>query len=248
MGECKSDLEIAAELAERLGIEDFAPCAEKEYLETFLEKTPDLSREIHDPERFRQEGLHRIRLSEPIVAFREQIEDPENHPFPTPSGKIEIFSQRVADMKDRACPAIPKHMAVSEDRNDRLAQKYPLQLLSPHAVNRVHSDLHKIDWLVEVEPHRAWINPVDATPRGIEDRDLIYVFNARGKLAIHAFVTERITPGVISIQEGAWYDPDHEGIDRGGCVNVLTSDAISGGGAAALKTALVQVEKKKKRL
>jgi anaerobic dimethyl sulfoxide reductase subunit A len=46
---------------------------------------------------------------------------------------------------------------------------------------------------------------------------------------------------VISIYEGAWYDPDEEGIDRGGCVNVLTNDAYSPGGAAALKTALVQI-------
>ena len=66
-------------------------------------------------------------------------------------------------------------------------------------------------------------------------------FNDRGKLAIRAWVTKRIMPGVISIYEGAWFNPDEEGIDRGGCVNVLTNDAYSPGGAAALKTALVEV-------
>jgi len=56
-------------------------------------------------------------------------------------------------------------------------------------------------------------------------------------------VTERIMPGVICIFEGAWYDPDEQGIDRGGCVNVLTKDAYSEGGASALNTALVQASK-----
>jgi anaerobic dimethyl sulfoxide reductase subunit A len=96
---------------------------------------------------------------------------------------------------------------------------------------------------MEAEPHVVWINPVDADPRGIRDGDEVYVFNDRGKLAIKAWVTKRIMPGVVSIYEGAWYDPDDEGIDRGGCVNTLTKDEYSPGGAAALKTALVDVSK-----
>jgi anaerobic dimethyl sulfoxide reductase subunit A len=96
---------------------------------------------------------------------------------------------------------------------------------------------------VEVEPHRAWINTVDAQARGIENGDCIYVFNDRGKLAIHALVTERIIPGVICIYEGAWYEPDENGIDRGGCVNVLTDDGYTRGGASTFNTVLVQIEK-----
>jgi anaerobic dimethyl sulfoxide reductase subunit A len=87
------------------------------------------------------------------------------------------------------------------------------------------------------------MNPVDAEARGIRDGDEVYVFNDRGKLAITAWVTRRIIPGVICIFEGAWYSPDEEGTDRGGCPNVLTNDAYSPGGAAALGTCLVQVSK-----
>ena len=122
-------------------------------------------------------------------------------------------------------------------------KKYPLQLLSPHPKVRVHSTLQNVDWLEEVDPHVAWINPVDAEARGIRDGDEVYVFNGRGKLAITAWVTKRIIPGVVCIYEGAWYTPDKEGIDRGGCVNVLTKDAYSPGGAAALKTVLVEISK-----
>jgi anaerobic dimethyl sulfoxide reductase subunit A len=48
---------------------------------------------------------------------------------------------------------------------------------------------------------------------------------------------------VIDVPQGAWYDPDENGMDRGGCANVLTRDAYSPGGANCTNTALVQIEK-----
>ncbi|WP_054029873.1 molybdopterin-dependent oxidoreductase [Desulfatitalea tepidiphila] len=246
LGECKDDLEIATELAAKLDIKDFETHSEEAWLRRLYERSTDLKHHIRDFDRFRQEGIHRIELETPVVAFRKQIEDPENHPFDTPSGKIEIYSQRVADIVDGLCPPIPKYLPTSEDRNDPLSRKYPLQLITPHPRNRVHSEMYKVEWLRETEPHRVWINPVDATPRGIEDGDEVHVFNDRGTIAIIAWVTERIIPGVVSVTEGAWYAPDANGIDRGGCANTLTRDAYSGGGAAVLNTSLVEVMKGKR--
>ncbi len=139
------------------------------------------------------------------------------------------------------CPPIPKYIPDGEHRRHPLAKKYPLQLLSPHPRVRAHSTLQFVDWLEEAEPHAVWINPVDAEARGIRNGDEVYVFNHRGKLAIKAWVTKRIIPGVVSIYEGKYFQPDENGIERGGCVNVLTPDAYSPGGAAALKTCLVQI-------
>lgn len=243
LGECKSDFDIVTEVAERLGIKDFNPYSEDEWLRMFIEKNPETAAQITDYEKFKREGIHRVKLQDPIVAFKGQIEDIEGNPFPTPSGKIEIYSQRVADLNTPLCPPIPKYMSTPEDRNAPLFKKYPLQLITPHPKNRVHSELYLVPWLREVEPHRAWINPVDAKPRGIRDGDEIYVFNDRGKVAITAWVTERIIPGVICIFEGAWYAPDENGIDRGACANTLTNDAYSGGGASVMNTCLVQVDK-----
>ena len=243
LGECKSDLDIATELAERLDIKDFNPHTEDEWLKILFDFNPEYQKHIKDYEKFRKDGIHRVELEKPYVAFQKQIEDPENHPFETPSGKIEIFSQRVVDIDQPLCPPIPKYMQVPEDRFDPLAEKYPLQLISPHPKNRVHSEMYLVEWLREVEPHRAWINPIDAQARGISDGDEIHVYNDRGKVAIPAWVTERIIPGVICIFEGAWYNPDENGIDRGACANTLTKDAYSGGGAAVLNTCLVEVIK-----
>jgi anaerobic dimethyl sulfoxide reductase subunit A len=241
LGECKSDFQIACELSDKLGINDFNSLSEEEWLKQFIEKNPEYAKNIMNYEKFRREGVHRVKLDEPIVAFQEEIKDPENNLFRTPSGKIEIYSQRVAELNNSLCPPIPKYVSTKEDLNDPLIEKYPLQLLTPHAKNRIHSTMYKVDWLREIEPHRAWINPVDSEPRNIKDGDEIYVFNDRGKLAIEARVTERIMPGVICIFEGAWYDPDDEGIDRGGCANVLTNDAHSECGASTMNTTLVQV-------
>lgn len=243
LGECKSDLEIVSELAERMGVKDFNPVPEAELLKMFVENNPETKELIPDYERFKNEGIHRVDLKESIIAFKDQIDDPENHPFDTPSGKIEIYSQRVADLNNPLCPPIPKYMRVPEDRNDPLFEKYPLQLLTPHPKNRIHSEMYKVGWLREVEPHQAWINAVDAKAQGIENGDDIEVYNDRGIVAIKAFVTQRIKPGVVSIFEGAWYMPDENGVDRGGCANTLTRDAYSGGGAAVMNTSLVAIKK-----
>ena len=120
-------------------------------------------------------------------------------------------------------------------------------MISPHPKNRVHSELAEVDWLKEVLPQRAWINTADAEARGIKMGDEIYVWNDRGIIVVEAWVTKRIVKGAIAIQEGAWYTPDENGIDRGGCPNTLTIAEYSPGGASALKTCLVQVGKESPR-
>ena len=244
IGECKSDLRIAEELADKLELEEFEKYPDENKALRFLIKLrEDTRKNIRNIDKFREDGIHRLKLEEPYIAFKEQIVNIENKPFSTPSGKIEIFSQRIADLNDPENPPIPKYMERWEGRYDPLNKRYPIQLISPHPKNRVHSELYLVEWLKEVEPHVAWVNPVDAEARGIKDGDEILVFNVRGKLTIRAWLTERIIPGVICIFEGTWYDPDENGVDRGGCVNTLTKDAYSPGGASALNSCLVDFKK-----
>ena len=190
----------------------------------------------------KRDGYIKIKVDEPFIAFKEQINDPENYPFPTLSGKIEIYCEHLAEMNNPLIPPVPKYLSHDEHYDSPKAKEYPLQLLTVHNKRRTHSSLQNMPWLEEIEAHAALINSIDAKARGIENGDLIDIFNDRGKIRISARVTERIIPGVICIYQGAWYNPDENGVDLGGCGNTLTKDDHSPGGAFFHNSALVQVE------
>jgi anaerobic dimethyl sulfoxide reductase subunit A len=100
-----------------------------------------------------------------------------------------------------------------------------------------------IPWLRECTPQVLWISSTDARARNIKNSDMVIIFNQRGEVVIPAKVTERIMPGVVSMDEGAWFNPDERGVDRGGCCNVLLKDEHSPAGAFCSNTCLVQVQK-----
>ncbi|MFC1945890.1 molybdopterin-dependent oxidoreductase [Chloroflexota bacterium] len=239
IGQSRSHLDICTELAAKLGLTDFNTKTEDEW----LRQVATGGAYITDYAEFKKAGVHRVKSDKPSVAFMQNIEHPAENPFPTPSGKIEIYSERLENMGDPLIPAVPKYIETWESPNDALAEKYPLQLITTHIWRRAHSQYDTIGWLSELEPQAIWINPADALSRGIKDSDMVSVFNARGVIVMRAKVTERIMPGVVDIPEGAWYNPDADGTDRGGSANVLTLDESSPGGAFPTNTSLVQVEK-----
>ncbi|MFH1087161.1 MAG: molybdopterin dinucleotide binding domain-containing protein, partial [Chloroflexota bacterium] len=130
-----------------------------------------------------------------------------------------------------------------ESRNDPLANKYPLQLITTHFKRRTHGQFENLPWLRELQPQAILINAGDAGVRGIRDGDTVRVFNDRGRISIAAKVTERIMPGVVDVPQGAWYDPDDNGADKGGNPNVLTRDHVSPAGAFPYNTCLVEVQR-----
>ena len=238
--ESRSDLEIVRELSKRLGLPPGLAALSEDDLLRGIAGTRD---DIPDFDRMKRDGVVKIKLPEPVVSFKGQISDPESHPFPTLSGRIEIYCDQMAEMGNPLLPPIPQYLSHSESYDAPMAAEYPLQLLTTHYKTRAHSTWHNVPWLREIEPHSVWMNPVDAAARGISNGDMVDVFNDRGRIRIPVWVTERIMPGVVNVSQGAWYDPDDEGVDRGGCANVLTDDAHSPSGAHHMNSALVQVER-----
>ncbi|HFI5669228.1 TPA: DmsA/YnfE/YnfF family dimethyl sulfoxide reductase [Klebsiella michiganensis] len=158
--------------------------------------------------------------------------DPVANPLKTPSGKIEIYSSRLADIaanwqleKDETISPLPVYASTFEGWDDPLREKFPLQMFGFHYKARTHSSYGNVDVLQAACRQEVWLNPLDAEKRGIKNGDMVRVFNARGELRIPAKVTPRIMPGVSAMGQGAWHDANMNGdrIDRGSCINTLTT-------------------------
>ncbi|MCZ9440596.1 DmsA/YnfE/YnfF family dimethyl sulfoxide reductase [Klebsiella michiganensis] len=158
--------------------------------------------------------------------------DPVANPLKTPSGKIEIYSSRLADIaakwqleKDETISPLPVYASTFEGWDDPLREKFPLQMFGFHYKARTHSSYGNVDVLQAACRQEVWLNPLDAEKRGIKNGDMVRVFNARGELHIPAKVTPRIMPGVSAMGQGAWHDANMNGdrIDRGSCINTLTT-------------------------
>jgi len=228
--ETKSDYRICAEIAERLGFgeaytegrnerEWISWCLDR-YRKTRFPDVPSL-----DEFEASNIGVYSRPVTNPAVAFEDFRKAPDKNPLPTPSGKIEIFSQRLYDMNNpEEIPAVPKYIQEWESPFGPEAKKFPLQVVGHHYLARVHSTFDNVDWLREAFPQELFINPVDASVRKIRDGDKVKIFNDRGTVITFCRVTDRIMPGVVALPQGAWWKPDKDGIDRGGCVNVLTSE------------------------
>ncbi len=247
LGECRSDFEICAAIAERLGLRAAYTLGKSE-----LDWLADLlAPAVHeDPtcppfDELRRRGVHVFPQHGPHVAFREFREDPGAHPLQTPSGKVEIYSARIAAMGIAGLPPVARFIPEWEGGPwDAAYSRYPLQAFGHHCQRRTHSIYDNVDWLEESQPQRLFMNPVDAAPRGISDGDQVRVFNDRGEIRLPARVTRRIIPGVVNIPQGAWWTPDADGVDRRGNVNVLTSERPTPGAHGnAQHSMLVEVQR-----
>ena len=177
-------------------------------------------------------------------AFRE---DPEKHPLHTASGKIEMYCETIADFGHSDCPGMPMYLEPAEFLGN--AEDGQLHVVSPHPWYRLHSQMgnsERLRALYQVQGREPiLINSADAAARGIEDGDLVELYNDRGTVIAGAVVSERIMPGVVSIYEGCWPQVDSKGRCNSGLVNFVTSSRPSSGlsQATSANTCLAHLRK-----
>ena len=257
--DCKTIYEMCTELAKRLGVEQLF--TEGKSQEDWVRQTVEDSRPdvpgLPGFDELRKLGVWKTPnpAGSGNIALADFRADPVANPLETPSGKIEIFSSELWEMTqtwefDNPGPgdkltALPEHVDTWEGAVEaRTNTKYPLQVIGHHYKARTHSTYGNVAWMKEAHPQTVWINTLDAAARGIDNDDLVEVFNDRGRIRIPARVTTRIAPGVMSVPQGAWYDPNADGVDVGGSMNTLTSwhpSPITKGNAQ--HTTLAQVER-----
>lgn len=173
-----------------------------------------------------------------IVSLSKFIQKPEENKLPTESGKIEIYSAKLASIARRWDTAkqdvihpLPIY-APGFESHESVTKEYPLQIIGFHCKANVNSTYTDNDIITAATMRMAWINPIDAKARHIKDGDAIRICSARGELQILAKVTSRIMPGVVAIPQGSSYaganNPEAKHpVDLGGCINVLTLDRPS---------------------
>lgn len=226
IGEGRFEYEWLTEVADRLGLKaEFTQGrSHRQWLEYLYNDLRAREPELPEFDQFRAAGVYRYRNNPVKIAFADSVRDPEQFPFPTESGKIELFSPKVyrSEFRD-PFPAIPGYVPPPEGPEDPLAQQYPLQLIGWHTKRRCHSIHDNNPELARVDPQRLWMHPRDAAARGLDTGDLAEIWNGRGKTSAPVWVTEDICPGVVALAQGAWYAPDGTGADTAGSINVLTS-------------------------
>ena len=158
--------------------------------------------------------------------------------FPTPSGKLEIYSAQLAS---EGHDPLPDYVPSRDHDAAKALLDRPLTLLSGAAHHFTSStfgnqpSLRAKQGMPELE-----MSPVDATERGIAEGDAVVVENARGALRLRARITTGIRPGVVVSVKGHWGSLSEGGAN----VNALTSDALADlGGGSTFHSVVVSVRK-----
>lgn len=238
VGEARSDYAIFAALAQQMGFgEAFSEGRDAaDWLRHIYQLSVPRAQadgiELPEFDDFWQQGkLEYARPDAPQILFEDFRRDPEGSPLATPSGKIELFSQTVANFDYEECPGFPFWYEQDYREQQATRDRWPLHLLSSQPRTRLHSqyDHGSVSRKTKISDREPlWIHPQDADARGITEGSIVRVFNDRGAILAGVHLTEDLRPGVVQMSTGAWYDPQDpsqpDSLDKHGNPNVLTED------------------------
>ena len=231
LGEAKPNWEVFRNLAERMGFDD----------ECFRDSDEDIIRQALDSghptlegitlERLKRDGWARLNLPETFAPFADGG-------FKTPSGKCEFYSEQ---LERAGLDPLPAYIPPRESpaTAPELASRYPLQLLSPPANSFLNSSFSNLTSFLKSERHPLIeLNPEDAARRGVEDGEMVRVWNDRGECKLIARLSDRVKPGVAVALAIWWNKLSPEGAN----VNQTVSQALTDiGGGATFYDNLVEV-------
>ena len=208
--ESKSDVDIAAGLAQRLGFGEYFEGGEDDFIDMILDSGNDSIKDI---------TRQKLEKGPMPLTFIPEMDQEFDMPFSTPSGKIELYCEGLVEEGQ----ALPVFLKPLETPLQSSGTKYPLAFIQGHSRFRTHSMFANVASLQALNPGPVVeIHPTDAAARNISDGDLVTVFNDRGRTTLEARLTEGLAPGVVNITQGWWIDQF-----KAGSVNHLTHDVIN---------------------
>jgi anaerobic selenocysteine-containing dehydrogenase len=258
LGESRSNVWLFSELARRMGFTE--PC--------FSDSPDDIIRQALDTGpngHSRNPGMEHITPQLLAEQGHIPLHFAEAHPFlpfssgsvPTPSSKIEFYSETLAAQAEQQAPTperppsrsltsnidpLPSFIPPTESRLGPNAHRFPLEFLPRKADHYMNSTFANLDGHRSMEAltrHKLEMHPADAAPRGIADGDPVRIFNDRGSIDLTAFLSGRVPAGVVAGRlDWAKLSPG------GNNVNALTSERLTDiGGGATFYSTLVEVAK-----
>ena len=190
VGDSKPNTEIFRLIAARMGMEHPALRDTDEDLLRQACETTDARMLGVSLEALLEHGWTRLNVPRPWLPFAEGG-------FPTPSGKCELYSERMKDMGLDPLPAFTPPYEFPEEAPD-LAARYPLTLISSPAHQFLNSTFVNVDALRRAARRpELMLHPRDAEARGIETGMRVTVQNDRGAFTAEARIDEGIRPGVV---------------------------------------------------
>jgi anaerobic selenocysteine-containing dehydrogenase len=185
-----------------------------QWIDAFLTES-----EIPDRDEFKKTGVY-LAPDQERVGLADFASDPAGHPLDTPSGKVELASEDYEH--STGFPAIPTWRGAESD------PRYPLRLLTPKQAGTTHSQNGDRSSPLGPARHELHLHPSDAARRGIGQGEEARVFNEHGAVHVRVCISEEVMPGVVSLDEGVWFDLDESGEDRAGSANLLTGTRGTG--------------------
>ena len=220
-GECLPNSEIFRRLARRLGLTE--PCLydSDEAMARQALDTDAAGRAGITLDRLKRDGWARLEVPRPFVPFADG--------FPSPTGRLEFFSARMAAVGLDPLPTYtPPHEAAEQDTP--LARSYPLALISPAAHYFLNSTFANVPALTAQQgPPAILLHPSDAQARGLRTGDEARVHNARGEFRAAVTISDRVRPGVAASPKGFW--PKRVPGEANPNATVAERDSDMGGGA-----------------
>lgn len=211
IGECKQDEEILIELARKLNLKVGTEALE----------------EVYDRQLIPAGCTWKELKEKNFVLLPTEYKKYEKEGFKTPSGKVEVYSNKLEQLGYYPLPTY-KEPPESPISTPEIAKKYPLILITGGRTTVFfHSELRQIKSLRKVHPDPlVEIHPKTAEERGIKDGEWVFIENVRGKIKQKAKLTEGIHPKVVNC-EHAWWFPEKGRPEYGvweSNVNLLTSN------------------------